>query len=281
MRIKFKFIFMALIIVVSVFAFSACDTNKGNDKLVWTNDKAVYAYVKAGYENEILSDVEGAFNSLRFQKVYVTEKNVNSFTPLVLLFVLEEDEIKNKDELLDKLKRDERVYYVGVCRDLHFDTVGSLYLESENDTVKVGETIRVTVKGSVDVYRQPFDFGGLYVKPKHGEYSEDTFNGINLISVKEQSNGWLYLQLKEESYFGVIKALDILSRLETIESVEADRSKVTLDPPPIWTVSDPTVLELEINESDYGTVVVRGIKQGKATVEFTGTISARCEILIK
>lgn len=277
-------ILLTLISVVCIaFAFSACG-GSGNDgetdELKWTNDNAVYAYVKSGFENDILKDVEGAFESLNYKKVYATEKNINEWTPLALLFVLEENE--TADSFINLLEQDERINHATVCRDLYFETVDTRYIEIEKDTIAVGEEMSITLKGgSVDVYIQPFDFSGLFVKPtEEKEYTVQDFKEINLKSVNKKDNGWLYLELSEENYFSVIKALDFLSRLPSMEKVEQDTSNIFLTPPPVWQVSDPTVVKIETNSENYGTAVIKGLKPGKVTVEYAGVRSVSCEITV-
>ena len=139
--------FIIGIFLLCILTISACTTNEGNDTLVWTNDNAIYAYVNEGFENDILNDVEGAFESLHFQRVYVTQKNTDMQTPLTLLFVLEESEATNKQDFISRLSQDERINRVRECRDLSFETVDTRYIEKEKDTISVGETISVTIKG--------------------------------------------------------------------------------------------------------------------------------------
>lgn len=252
-------------------AFCACNSNKKDDDLVWTNDNAVYAYVKAGFENDILKDVEGAFESFCFQKVYVTEKNGNEWTPLGLLFVLDKNETENKQEFIHLLEQDERINHASACRDIKFETIDTRYIEKEKDTIAVGEEIRLTLRGSIDYYVQPFGFGGLSVKPATNKnYSVKDFRGINLKSVTKKEDGWLYLELVEENYFNVIKALDILSRLPEMEYVEPDKSDVNFIIPPIWQISDETIACLETDTNNYGNAIITGLKSGEVIVEIAG-----------
>ena len=261
---------------MAALVFCACDTNKTKDDLAWTNDNAVYAYIKAGFENEILKDVEGAFESLPFQKVYVTEKNTNEWTPLALLFIL--DEAENQQEFIRLLKQDERINHTRICRDLKFETVDTRYIEKEKDTIAVGEEMRLTLKGYRDAYIQPFDFGGLFAKPSSNKnYSVKDFRGIDLKSVIKQDNGWLYFELAEENYFNIIKAADILSRLPEMEKVELDTSNVTLIPPPIWEISDETVASLS-NDYNLEYILIKGLKPGEVTVEFAG-VSCKIKVI--
>ncbi len=80
-----KIIVFGVMLVMCLGLFFGCGNSQN---LEWTNDNSVYAFVKAGFESDILEDIEVAFETLDFQKVYVIEKNVNVCTPLVLLFIL-------------------------------------------------------------------------------------------------------------------------------------------------------------------------------------------------
>lgn len=262
---------------MTALVFCACNAAEKDDDSAWTNDNAVYASVKAGFENEILKDVEGAFASLHFQNVYVTRKNPNEWTPLRLLFVLEKDDTESQQDFIRLLQQDGRINGVSPCRDIAFETVDTRYIEKEKDTIAVGEEMKLTLKGYLDGYIQPFDFGGLFAKPLGDkQYSVKDFVGIDLKAVTMNDNGWLYFELAEENYFNVIKAADILSRLPEMEEVELDTSNVTLPPPPIWEISDRTIASLDLDMN--GDAIIRGLKPGEVTVEYAGV---SCKIKVK
>lgn len=144
---------MAVVILTS-FCVTACN-KMTKDDLVWTNENIVYAYVNAGYEDDILKDLEGSFESLSFQKVYAAEKNTNEYTPLSLLFILDENGAVTQREFIGLLEQDERISYADGRRDLPFETVDTRYIEREKDTVSVGETLQLTLVGNIDYYVQP------------------------------------------------------------------------------------------------------------------------------
>ena len=270
-------------------AFVGCDNNaqipnKGEnngavENKEQENKNPVYAYVKAGYEDEILMDIEGAFEGLPFQKVYVAEKNVNEYTPLALLFTLDENGKTTQQEFIGLLEQDERINHANGCRDLPFETVDTRHIEKEKDTISVGERLQLTLKGTIDYYVQPFDFKGFFVKPiEEGEYGVQSFPDVALKSVQEADNGWLYLELEEEGYFNLVEACDKVARLATIEVVEKDKSGVVSTIPPIWQVSNETIVSIETNVEHYETVVITGLKSGKVTIDFAGVT---CEITVR
>lgn len=270
-----KFFLISCGIMMFVSFLFGCKAEK--DDLTWTNQNAVYAYVKAGYEEGILNNVEAAFESYSFQKVYVTEKNTNQWTPLSLLFVLENSGTVSQQAFIELLNKDERINHASKCRDLPFETVDTRYIEREKDTVSVGETLSLTIKRNIDYYVQPFDFGGLFVQPKRNKnYTVKDFRGIDLKSVKKEENDWLYLELKEEGYFNLIKASDKISRLSSIDITEPDKSNFCVIPP-IWQVFDPSIAEFE-DPYCIPTAVLRGILPGEVVVDFGGV---KCNIAVK
>ena len=50
------------------------ESENGENNIEWTNDNAVYAYVKADYASEIINDVEGSFVALTL-KMSMKPKN--------------------------------------------------------------------------------------------------------------------------------------------------------------------------------------------------------------
>ena len=249
------------------------------NNLEWTNENAVYAYIKAGHETEILNDVEGAFNQLSFQKVYVSEKNINVWTPLALLFILKDDEKEKQQEFVEILKQDTRINHASRSRDLPFKTVDTRHIEHVKSTIAVGETLTLRAKGNIDYYVQPFEFEGLFIKPVTSKiYTVADFPKVDLKSVKAKDSGWLYLELTTKSYFEVIKAVDVLSRLPSIEKVEFDKSELVSVIPPIWQISESSVAVFESTVGGgYPTAVIKGLKPGKATVDYGGV---NCEITV-
>lgn len=264
-----------------IFAITACKKNDEyvEDDLVWTNENVVYAYVKAGCEDDILKDLEGSFRSLSFQKVYVAEKNANEWTPLSLLFILDDNGATTQQEFIGLLEQDERIDRANSWRDLPFETVDTRYIEKEKDTISVGETLQLTLMGNIDYYVQPFDFKGFFVKPfTVKQYNVQSFPEVALKSVKEENDGWLYLELEEEGYFNVVRACDKVARLSEIEKVAKDKSNVVSVIPPIWQVSDETIVSIETNSDQYALAVITGLKAGKVTVDYD---DVKCEIIVQ
>ncbi|MCL2061633.1 MAG: hypothetical protein FWH03_03305 [Firmicutes bacterium] len=276
---RFLGIAVAVVMLLGIFALAACEPlgEKIMDETTWTNDNAVYAYIKAGHEKEILKNIDGAFNSLSFKKIYVIEKNVgfmelnlSTGTPLILLFILEENGVITQQEFIELLKQDVRVDHASSSRDLYFETVDTRHIDKAKDIISVGEELILEAKGYIDYYIQPFGFEGFLVKPvKNKTYTVASFPQVDLKSVEKKENGWLYLELATEGYFEVIKAVNDLARLSTIDKVSLDRSEIFLIPPPEWGISDRSIADFESKGGgEYPTAVIKGLKAGNITVYF-------------
>ena len=269
----------------------AIDMVDKDSNMKWTNENAVYADIKAGFETDILEDIEGSFSTLSFRKVYVAEKvakNVNFFwPPLVLLFILEDGGLEKQQAFREFLNQDTRITSTRNSRDLPFETVNTRRIERAKDTIAVGETLTLEAKGNFDAYHQPFDFNGLLVKPANfaasKTYTAADFPQVNLKSVEARNNGWLYMELATGGYFNVVKAIDTLSRLSTTEEVIPDKSDALIPPGPplfIWQISDKEIADFVegVLWGDYPKAVIKGMKPGKVIVEYVD--HSYCEITV-
>lgn len=264
--------------VLLPLSLAGCTPSANVDNLTWTNSNAVYASVKEGYEQEILVNVEDAFKTLSFEKIYVTEKHVNPYTPLVLLFILNEKKVEETQGFINTLNEDMRINHARISRDLYFETIDTRLIKKEKETISVGETLLLEMKGNIDFYVKPFRDEGLLIKPTDNKnYAVKDFPQINLKSIEARDNGWLYLELAKSGYFEVIKAADVLARLSTIEKIELDQySSMIL--PPIWDISDSTIAVFESsNGGGYPTATIKGISAGIVTISYGGL---SCEITV-
>ncbi len=268
-----------MIAIMFPFYLGSCSSSKEGDNLKWINSNAVYASVNEGYEQEILSNVEDAFRTLSFEKIYVTEKYVNSYTPLVLLFILDEKIPEDVDNIIKALSEDERINHARVSRDLYYEAIDTRYIKKLKDTILVGETLLLELKGNIDFYVKPFSYEGLLIKPKDNKsYTIEDFPQLNLGAIETRDNGWLYLELIDSDYFEVIKTADVLSRLSTIEKVELDKQANIMIPPDIWEISDTSIAIFEsIEGGGYPAATIKGVSIGVVTISF-GNMS--CKITV-
>lgn len=288
----FKKTTLLLTMVLTVFLFVGCVNDKenkegvsielkdvgrnesenGENNIEWTNDNAVYAYVKADYASEIINDVEGSFVALTFKDVYVAEKNASDYRSLVLLFVLEEGEEENQQAFINLLESDERINSARVCRDLPFPTIDERYIEAEKDTIKVGETLTLEFKnGYYKYYTKPFEFTGFLVKPvEKKDYTTEDFKEVNLKGVEERENDWLYLELETEDYYELIKTMDVVSKLTNVEKVTFDVRTGTIIPPVWETINGSSSIVKFVSRINGSIVTIEGVNPGTIKVGYNG-----------
>lgn len=257
-----KLILFIICLVLSISLFSC-----GKDNLTWTNETAVYAYVKEEYKEEVLKDIDKAFKSFNYKKIYIAESLPEDYKCLKLLFILNDGE--NISEFIKKLDEDKKMMGVSKCYDLPFETIDTSEMVLEKTTIKVGEMVEIKWKGIFHYYKKPFSFKGFYAKPKNSsdgkKYKISDFPGLGLKSVENFDNGWVYLELKTEDYFSLIKAKDRVAKMKKIEFVEEKR-EIIMASPPVWEISNPEIVE--IIDKD-GKSWVKGLKPGKAIIKYT------------
>lgn len=267
--------------VISLFGLCLVGCNRSiKDSLKWDNENALYAFVNSKYENDILKDVEGAFQTLNFERVYVARKYNDADASLALLFILKSNETNDVEEFRQSLLNDSRISYVSNCYDLPFESIDDRYIECEKKVIEVDEIVKLELKGSKKVYMESFSFNGFLVKPKQTDkkYKTKDFSQINLKKIEELENGWLYFEINTKDYFSLVKAMDKVARLDSIEEVDVDRSEITLIPPSSWVSSNTKIVDIiEKDENGYAIVKIKGISKGKAMIEFDGIA---CEIIV-
>ena len=290
----FKKRLIVAVLAIIIFGLAACGIGNGidpngengqeenkreeyvEDGLEWTNENAVYADVKAEYVKDVLKDVEGAFKSLDFKKVYVMGKNIETpqINSLKLLFVLNESGAEKQQEFSDRLLLDPRINYVHNCRDIPFETVDTRRLEALVNPIAVDEMTTITFHGYVISGNRPFEFDGLSVwltkQDENKTYGPEDFPQVKLSSVLERFDGGFCLELSEPGYFNIVKAANALSRSSKIKAVEFYFICII---PPIWEISDTTVVDFA-DGFDYWRydqpATVIGKKAGTATVSLAG-----------
>ena len=263
------------------FLFISCNIEISEDDvpdekngLTWTNDKAIYASIKTQHTNDVMLDVDGAFENLNFKAVFVVEKSIenNQNLNLTLLFILNNNQ---QQQFIDILLLDERINGAWKCLDLPFESIDNRYLDVRSNNIQVGEELDISIKGDCNIYHQPFRFEGIWVRPTNYDskrlYHIDDFPQVNITSVEKDNSGRLYLQLEEPGYFNVIKAVDIMSRLDTINAVEVDYFEPVV--PDIWQISDRSIADFayEYGYENYNNMTtIIGLKPGEVTIGFNG-----------
>ena len=265
-----KLILFIICLVLSISLFSC-----GKDNLIWTNETAVYAYVKDEYKEEVLKDLDKAFKSFDYKKIYIAEVLPEDYKSLKLLFILNDGE--NEFEFRKRLQKNEKINWTSPCYDLPFETIDTREMVLEKTTIKVGEMVEISWRGVYSKYSQPFNFKGFYAKIKNSpngkKYKISDFPGLDLERVENVENfedGWVYLELKTEDYFSLIKAKDRVAKMKKIEFVEEEIEMITSSPYtppewPEWEISNPEIVEI-INKD--GKSWVKGLKPGKAIIKY-------------
>ncbi len=190
-----------------------------------------------------------------------------------LLFVF--DSVAEKEAFANQIKNDDNMTVaVSHCRDLPYESVDTRHIECSKNVIKVGETATLEIKGIRDYYIQPFDFNGFLVLPKESaqskKYTVSDFPQIDLQKIEKLDNGWLYFCLNSSDYFSLIKSIDVISRQDFVKKIEFDRRGLILCVPPIWEISDSSIVEIVEEDYDSGKIVVKGLAKGEVLVRFDG-----------
>lgn len=269
---KLTLVFICSVFIIFTFG---CSNNIKNDDLKWDNEHAIYAFVNPKFKENVLNDIDNAFQNLNYKKLYIVGKNDDFNETLKLLFILNDND--KLESFRQELLNDEKISCAMNCFDLPFDTIDTRYIECEKTNIEIGEELSIQLKGTKLYYTQQFSYNGFIVKPQNSKnniYKISDFPNINLKKIEKKENGWLYFELKTEDYFNLIKSMDAIARLNNIEKIDIDISNVTVDPPLIWISSDNRIVELIQRD---GIVIVKGLSKGKAVVEYDGV---RLEITV-
>lgn len=256
---------------------SGCGANK-NKQLIdnWSNESALRVYVKSEYVKTIEADIDQSFGAVNYKYVFATEKSSKEESlSLLFIFNSSDDKTMSRSQLLN----DERISSVHDCFDLPFETIDNRYIHCEKNTISVGEVLDLEIKGGAkSFYIQPFSFSSFMVE------TDLTADGIlrlnkNVCKIEKINNGWFVVNTKTNDYFNLITTIDEFARNKFIDSIEFDRREVVCIPPPSWTISDDSIIEIiKIVESDYFHIQIRGLSKGTAIIELDGV---SCSITVE
>lgn len=270
---RMKRMFVVLIAVLFGFAIVGCNNQPKEDTLEWTNDDAVYVTIDKQYREQVLDDLSATFSNYNYKKVYVVEKIANEYESLnyQLLFIIDSDQ----EEFINQLLLNEKVKSAEKCKDLPYESFDERYLKYDSDTIKVGDTLTITMSGEADIYRQYFLYNSLYVTPvnfdENKEYTEEDFPELNNIQSIQNKKTELIINIKDSSYFNIIKTVSKLAQSKNIESVRLRPFDVIY---PIWEIDHPELVEFEM---EIGSITIKAVAPGKVTITYDGK---SCEITI-
>lgn len=267
-----KRVFLLLIALLLVIGLFGCTEGSIAN---WENEDALYVYTSFEDSSAISEKIEKAFENYKYKKVFLVNKSLEKNGSAKLLFIF--DSVADKEAFHNQVKNDNSVAYADNCGDIPYESVDTRHIVCDKNVIKVGETATLEIKGISDYYIQPFDFNGFIVLPKESaqskEYSVSDFPQINLQKIEKIDNGWLYFRLNSNDYFSLIKSIDVISRLDNIEKIDFDQREITLIPPPIWEVSDSSIVEIVEKDDNSEKIVVKGLAKGEVLISFEGVTS--------
>lgn len=187
------------------------------EKITWTNDNAVYCQYKSEDVNQTISNLDIIFETLEYKELFVLEKSEYS----TFLFILNDN---NQDEFISKLKMIDNVLNVYVSLDVPFDKIDTTYLESSNEVIKVGEEVKISIKGVYKQYNPRFTYYSVDIKLLNQDdtlnYTLDDFKGYKVTNVSGKTfDNSIVLDINEFDIFGLVYFTDALARNNDVTSV--------------------------------------------------------------
>ena len=187
------------------------------EKITWTNDNAVYCQYKSEDVNQTISNLDIIFETLEYKELFVVEKSEYS----TFLFILNDN---NQDEFISKLKMIDNVLNVYVSLDVPFDKIDTTYLESRKEEIKVGEEVKISIKGVYKQYNPRFTYYSVDIKLLNQDdtlnYTLDDFKGYKVTNVSGKTfDNSIVLDINEFDIFGLVYFTDALARNNDITSV--------------------------------------------------------------
>ena len=187
------------------------------EKITWTNDNAVYCQYKSEDVNQTISNLDIIFETLEYKELFIVEKSEYS----TFLFILNDN---NQDEFISKLKMIDNVLNVYVSLDVPFDKIDTTYLESSKEEIKVGEEVKISIKGVYKQYNPRFTYYSVDIKLLNQDdtlnYTLDDFKGYKVTNVSGKTfDNSIVLDINEFDIFGLVYFTDALARNNDITSV--------------------------------------------------------------
>jgi len=239
----------------------------------WENDVALYVDMYFEDPYPASREIEKTFEKYKYTRMYLVNTSAESTPSVTLLFIFES--IDEKETFASQVKNDIGAAYIRNCRDIPYESADTRYIECEKEIIEVGESVSLEIKGTKNVYVQPFGFNGFLVLPKGSlrkEYKISDFPQIDLQEIETLENGWLCFHLNSSDYYSLIRSIDAISRSDIFEKVEFDKREITLTPPSDWEFSDHTIVEIVASDHDAGKIIVKGIAKGEVLIGLDGVV---------
>lgn len=262
----------------------------------WDIGKSISLKVEAAYGNEILEKGVEVFD-FQVNEIYITEKTVlENGVSLSLLLVLEDG--MQMDSAVSLLKEDVR--FTNVQSNAPAQTVNTLRLQADSDSVKVGETLTIRPDGELNAapsYDMPYETIEIMIDgydPQReytpADFPQYAFSSIEKIPITEDS-AFFSLKLEEPGYYNFYRAIHALAMDSAVLYVHSGEYIPVPDVivPPVWKISDPSVAVFTTSvPGESGEMVLQGLQPGKVTVTYIPSLgdalkedyAVACEITV-
>ncbi|MCI8361545.1 MAG: LPXTG cell wall anchor domain-containing protein [Clostridiales bacterium] len=253
----------------------------------WTNDNAIVVDVKEEYVEEVLADPKEAFAELNPTGAYVYSLRKWGAEEMELLLVLPESGEQAQQESMEALAADPRVSSARKCTGVPFETVNTLQLTADSDTIHVGETITIKPTGELEIYLREYSPYDLYIIPTDFDpekvYTAKDFPSLPVEGIIANNPYYLHLELSanDSNYFhcmDVINTVAISGEIYGVWSARAPAGRRTAE---FCMASDPSVAQFtNVREESYADdelvgianendeYVLKGLAPGKVTVTY-------------
>lgn len=271
-----KKILIIFFMLVIAFVMVGCSSENNNEYYKWNNYEAVYVTIDDNQSNDVFLNINKSFEKFQYKKAYIVNKKIdnNCVISLTILFVIDD----NLDKFIANLKEDPNIKYYEICKDLPYESIDNRYFEYENNTIKVGDELKISLRGGEDsdIYQQKFVYDSFYITPtdydENKDYSVDYFGEVDSISCMEKYKDKLLVILNTLNYYELINTMDILARTDYIQQIYFNYIDVI---PPIWEISDEEIVDVTIN--DDNSITIKALKSGAINIKYDGI---ECNITI-
>ncbi len=268
-----KRVFLVFISLLIICCLVGCDNNIKNEKsedldeFIWSNNEAIYVVINDKYSDDIFRNIDISFEEYQYKKAYVVNKEIKDslISKLKILFIIDD----NINEFVMKLKEDQRIETYEICRDLPYESIDNRYFEYENNIIKVGDKMKMTLDGTCDIYKQQFVYDSFYVTPINYDadkvYDLSYFGEIKNISYIKNVRGKLLIVINISNYYDLIKTIDKLAKADYIEFIDFNYIDVIH---PTWEISNRELIDVIIN--DNNSITITALNSGIVVIKYDG-----------
>ena len=284
---KFFVLFLCLAVCLGSSILVRAEEAEASAVETWTNENTVEVYVEEPYIDEIRLDPEAAFARLNPAAVYINQLRSYDTGGMKLLIVLPESGEEAQKAAIEALLEDPRVSSARPHDDAPFESVNTLHLVSETDTLYVGDSVTIRPEGELHIYWDTYQNTDLFIIPKNYDhnkkYAIEDFPQVSLKAIQQYAAGYLQLTLDGEAtgYFQLVHAAHTLATSPDIYAAWTIDAPTGIRPAAYCTVSNPSVAQftkLEAEEyaddtlvgkaDENGDYILEALAPGKVTVTY-------------